>query len=284
MKKLHVYLLPLSIAIVLLLLATPIGEAVNIAFTLIALITLLIGLSLYSINLQRNEDSNKTLEILREINKNQVTTIKLFEEQETLNKEMKELITSQVQEVNNNLQLIDSNLDNLMDNQLQELLDNQSTFFNEVNGIDKTLLDHSEQMEDNIEDMKTVIEDSFKQLEENNDNNHNILIDNLQKHSDMYKKMIEVLDRQVNNYKNVSNNFDTNLENLITLLSNAEDFNDRISKNYSIYEKNNHELLNEIKKIQEALIQSTSELADSKSEERKYLLKLQKELINKYNT
>ncbi|PKE17028.1 hypothetical protein [Macrococcoides caseolyticum] len=132
-------------------------------------------------------------------------------------------------------------------------------------GNDKIL----EELSNNTETLTKAIQESSNEISE--------------KQLNISERLSEMISDQSEVYRKIHNSYEGNIHQLIELISNTKKFNETISVDNLNQQNQNQELLNEIKRLQEVLVQSTSELADSKSEERKQLLKIQKQMIDKYS-
>ncbi|QIH77588.1 hypothetical protein GTN30_02820 [Macrococcoides canis] len=281
MKRLYIILFPLSIAIMLLLF-TPIGKNESIAYALIAIGTILMIVSLYTIVSEKEHKSKEisnqfsTLSTTITENREQLLLSINAIEKECNKKLIEEIIVSHekllgsISEGNDKILegLSDANeklLDRLLDDN-ENLLESISESNDKYHEVNKELI---EELSNNTETLTKAIEESSDEISE--------------KQLNISERLSEMISDQSEVYRKTHNSYEGNIQQLIELISNTKKFNETISLDNLNQQNQNQELLNEIKRLQEVLVQSTSELADSKSEERKQLLKIQKQMIDKYS-
>ncbi|QTQ08599.1 hypothetical protein J9174_02670 [Macrococcoides canis] len=314
MKRLYIILFPLSIAIMLLLF-TPIGKNESIAYALIAIGTILMIVSLYTIVSEKEHKSKEisnqfsTLSTTITENREQLLLSINAIEKECNKKLIEEIIVSHEKLLGSISEGNDKILERLSDTNeklLNGLLDDNENLSESISeGNDKILEGLSDANEKLLDRLLDDNENLLESISESNDKYHEVnkeLIEELSNNTETLTKAIqessnEISEKQLNIserlsemisdqsevYRKIHNSYEGNIHQLIELISNTKKFNETISLDNLNQQNQNQELLNEIKRLQEVLVQSTSELADSKSEERKQLLKIQKQMIDKYS-
>lgn len=304
MNKLHVLLLPLSIAF-LLMLFTPLGQIDKLNYLFIIVGILLLGASLYIWSTEKEKESQRIIKLLSTINESQYDDDNILrkiaefkteiseelENHKKTNTELNQIKISKIEEILKMRESFEDYFSDSKDN-IYEICNNSNEIVTFVNNIQdeikeihsnfEEILKFPDNMLEHTDEIKESLRDFPEKLQENMETLNSNHLTGLQKQLDVFVDVSTIIKEQIDINQKINESFVNYSEELIKTISESQDLNDHINENNQQSQKTNGQLLVEIKNMQESLIKAISELADSKSKERQYLLKIQSNLLDKY--
>lgn len=160
-----------------------------------------------------------------------------------------------------------------------EVIETTKNNSNEVTEVIKETADETKEITQDIgervsEKLENFLENINGHIERVVSEQHDLL----QEQQHIYKTVTDKISELTRENKNLHVSFAKYTENIDAI----QELNQAIAQSNSDNQQKHQQLLNDLKTLNATLVEATSQLADSKSAERKHLLKVQKEILDKY--
>jgi len=318
MKNIHIYILPIAIGL-LGLLASPIADITSIAYGLV-IVSMVLGIvgirSISQSNMTRTQLSQQSNEILHqkletlivynqqiieEEKKSRVvleeTIIRgqdILEEMHDTIKNGQHTLSTQLLEIEEKLEdgrVVMTSLGKLMIEEITEAIKTASSELAEE--IDRVLQEQdslSKELMEQQNDLSDVIEERFGEMNNELENQKNYAEDTSEKINQTIATGIEsstqVIDDKTNEFMMRTNQFEEFTKEQYFKIEQIFREVEQLSQSVKLQNDQQNQIvekqLKHLSEISPAIVEGVAQLKDSKSPERKHLLKVQKNMIAKF--
>lgn len=316
MKNLHTYMLPVAAGAFALMLS-PIAETAAVGYSLIAIIVItgIIGLqSLAKTSETSKVEQQNIVKALEKLEAQSVDSVKETKQQTAALLEvlagvggslgnLQTLLTSGQENSAKQMMALEEKVDEgnkviesvsiLAIKEIQaivqfteELISIQNMMPNELSALQdaitqnqQDLVNHTRNIEDYMNDLKNVTESHYEQSV----TTHESVVEKIREEFDKVSTMVNQETSLLVQQASTSNEHaQKQLNNATDLLANSKNLNSELEKMNKLNNDTVNNQLKELRDISSALLQGIAQLTNSQSVERKQLLAIQKNLINKY--
>jgi len=318
MKNIHIYIFPIAIGI-LGLLASPIANVSGVSYGIV-IVSMILGVMGLRSNTQSNmmqtQQSQQSNEILHQkletliVSNQQIveeektsrtvleeTTMRnqgiLEEIHETIRKGQHTLSTQllEIEEKLEDNRVVMTELGNLLIKGItEEIKAATSELAEEIDGVLKEQDSLSKELMDQQNDLSDVIEERFGEMNDELENQKNHAEDTSEKINQTIaagmEKSAQVIDEKSNEFMMRTNQFEEFTKEqyfkIEQIFKAVEQLSQRVKLQNDQQNQTVEEQLKQLSEISPAIVEGVAQLTDSKSPERKHLLKIQKNMIDKF--